>query len=91
MNLTIDIPDDSAARFRKAAQGRGLTVDRWMLEIAEQEARTAAVDVLPHRESGFDAAKAQAAGARIRELRRGVRLDRRGQSIRELAHIGHKY
>jgi hypothetical protein len=38
MNLTIEIPDDRAARFRKIAQDRGLTVDRWMLDIAEHEA-----------------------------------------------------
>ena len=39
-----------------------------------------AIEALPRR-----------AGARIRELRRGVRLERGGMSIRELAHIGHKY
>lgn len=45
MNLTIEIPDDRAARYRKVARGRGLTVDRWMLEIAEHEAQAAGVDV----------------------------------------------
>ena len=39
MNLTIEIPDDRAARYRKVAQRRGLTVDRWMLEVAEESAR----------------------------------------------------
>jgi len=39
----------------------------------------------------FDAEKAQKAGDRIRELRSGVKLDLRGVSIRELAHLGHKY
>jgi hypothetical protein len=39
----------------------------------------------------FDAKRAQAAGAKIRELRSGVRLDRQGVSIRELAHRRHKY
>jgi hypothetical protein len=47
MNLTIEIPDDRAARYRKVAQGRGLSVDRWMLEIAEHEAQAAGVDVAP--------------------------------------------
>jgi hypothetical protein len=47
MNLTIEIPDDRAARFRKVAQGRGLTVDCWMLEIAEQEVQAVGVDVAP--------------------------------------------
>ncbi len=45
MNLTIEISDDCAARFRKVAQGRGMTVDRWILEIAEHEAQAAGVDV----------------------------------------------
>ena len=38
MNLTIEIPEDSAARFQKEAQARGLTVDQWLLELAEQNA-----------------------------------------------------
>ena len=38
MNLTIEIPEDRAARFQKQAQARGLTVDRWLLELAEQNA-----------------------------------------------------
>lgn len=46
---------------------------------------------LAHRNGGFDKAKARLAGQRMRELRKGVRLDLRGESIRELAHAGHKY
>ena len=38
MNVTIEIPEDRAARFQKQAQARGLTVDRWLLELAEQNA-----------------------------------------------------
>jgi len=38
MNVTIEIPEDRAARFQKKAQARGLTVDRWLLELAEQNA-----------------------------------------------------
>jgi len=38
MNVTIEIPDDRAARFQKEAQARGLTVDRWLLELADQNA-----------------------------------------------------
>jgi len=35
---------------------------------------------------------AQAAAERIRELRKGVTLDRpEGMTLREYAHIGHKY
>jgi hypothetical protein len=38
MTLTIEIPDDSAARYRKVAQARGLSVERWMLELADSAA-----------------------------------------------------
>ena len=50
-----------------------------------------ALGALSHRNGGFDKAKARLAGARIREIRKGVQLDLKGMSIRELAHIGHKY
>ena len=50
-----------------------------------------AMGALSHRNGGFDKAKARLAGQRIRELRKGVRLDLKGESIRELAHVGHKY
>jgi hypothetical protein len=50
-----------------------------------------AIEALPHREIAFDKQKAHAAVARIRELRKGVRLDLQGMSLREFAHIGHKY
>jgi Arc/MetJ-type ribon-helix-helix transcriptional regulator len=43
-----------------------------------------AIEAPPHGGGEFDAEKARQAGERIREIRRGV-------SIRELAHIGHKY
>ena len=38
MNVTIEIPDDRAALYAKQAQARGLTVERWLLEIADQNA-----------------------------------------------------
>jgi hypothetical protein len=39
-----------------------------------------------------DTTKAHAAAKRIRELRKGVTLDRpEGMSLREYAHLGHKY
>ncbi len=38
MNVSIEIPDDRAARFQELAHARGLTVDRWLLELAEQSA-----------------------------------------------------
>lgn len=50
-----------------------------------------ALGALSRHEGGFDKEKARVAGARIREIRKGVTLDLHGMSIRELAHIGHKY
>lgn len=41
MNLTIEIPDESAARYRRLAEARGLTVERWMLEVADSAATPA--------------------------------------------------
>ena len=38
MNVTIEIPEDRAVRFQKQAQALGLTVDRWLLQLAEQNA-----------------------------------------------------
>ncbi|MCC6536922.1 MAG: hypothetical protein IT162_05195 [Bryobacterales bacterium] len=44
MNVKIEIPEDRAARFQKQAQARGLTVDRWLLELGEQNAPAAPAD-----------------------------------------------
>lgn len=38
MNVTIEISEDRAARFLKQAQARGLTLDRWLVELGEQHA-----------------------------------------------------
>ena len=46
MNVTIEIPEDRAVRFQKQAQARGLTVDRWLLELAEQNAPPSPDEVL---------------------------------------------
>jgi len=52
---------------------------------------TSAINSLPQRAGGFDKAAAREAVARIREIRKGVRLDLQGMSIREFAHIGHRF
>lgn len=38
MNVIIEISEDRIARFQKQAQARGLTVDQWLLELADQNA-----------------------------------------------------
>ena len=49
MNVIIEISDDRAARFQKEAQSRGLAVDRWLLELAEQNAPALPVKESPKR------------------------------------------
>jgi len=50
-----------------------------------------AIEALAPGEAGFDEEKARLAGSRIREIRKGIKLDLQGMSIREFAHLGHKY
>lgn len=42
-------------------------------------------------DSHFDAGRAREAGARIREIRKGTRLEGGGVPLRKLAHLEHKY
>ena len=44
-----------------------------------------------HETRRFDPAKALRAAERVKELRKGVRLERGNMSLREYAHIGHRY
>jgi hypothetical protein len=39
MNLTIELPDDTAAALKAQAVAHGLTVERWVEQIAEQHAQ----------------------------------------------------
>ena len=80
--MTINLTPDQERAIQEAIQsGLVRSVDEFI---------DSALGALPHRNGGFDKAKARIAGARIREIRKGVRLDLKGMSIRELAHIGHK-
>ena len=36
MNVTIQISDERAALYQEQARARGLTVERWLLELADQ-------------------------------------------------------
>jgi hypothetical protein len=38
VNLTIEIPEEQAARFQRQAEARGVTLDLWLLELGEQHA-----------------------------------------------------
>jgi Arc/MetJ-type ribon-helix-helix transcriptional regulator len=80
MQITLN-PDQEMAIQTAIQTGLIRSVDEFI---------AAAVESLPRRDAGFDKDKARSAGARIREIRKGVRLDLQGMSIRELAHAGHK-
>lgn len=41
MQITVEIPEDRAVRFEKQASARGLTLDRWLLELADENAPAA--------------------------------------------------
>lgn len=81
--MTISLtPDQERAIQQAIASGLVGSVDEFI---------ESAFGALSHGSGGFDKAKPRLAGARIRELRKGVRLELKGTSIRELAHIGHRY
>lgn len=81
--MTINLTPEQQNVIQQAIQsGLVQSVDEFI---------NSALSALSRREDGFDKEKARLAGARIREIRKGVKLDLQGMSIRELAHIGHKY
>lgn len=81
--MSIDLTPEQQSVIQKAIKsGLVRSVDEFIHP---------AMVALSRPEGGFDKQKARIAGERIREIRKGVTLDLRGMSIRELAHIGHKY
>ena len=38
MTVTVEIPDERIERFEKAAQSQGLTLDQWLLALAQEAA-----------------------------------------------------
>ena len=90
--MTLELTPEIEVRLHAEAERNGMTVEglaEMVLRQHVEETPTPAPG--PTARGTFDAEKTRAAGARIRELRRGVRLDRQGISIRDLAHLGHKY
>ncbi|MFN7922531.1 MAG: hypothetical protein U0Q16_20675 [Bryobacteraceae bacterium] len=41
MNTIIEIPDDRAAAYQREAQSHGLTLEGWLLQLADSSASTA--------------------------------------------------
>jgi Arc/MetJ-type ribon-helix-helix transcriptional regulator len=93
MNIEIHKPELAQRVIEGIRSGRFQNVDELLTKaldaLSEKEA-TGESSSAPF-EAGFDTARARRAVARIREIRKGVRLDLQGMSIRELAHLGHKY
>ena len=75
MNLRIEIPEDQAARFRKEAQARGLTLDRWLLELAEQNSP---------REAASGTGSFAALCAKVRELTEDLEITRDASISRDI-------
>ena len=91
MNLEIHQPE-LERRMREGIQsGRFHDVDDLLTKALDALSEKEASSKTVHGEPAFDSERASQAVARIREIRKGVRLDLNGMSIRELAHLGHKY
>jgi hypothetical protein len=43
MNVTIELSDEKAAALKAQAEAQGLTVERWLEQIADQHARPASI------------------------------------------------
>ena len=92
MNIEIHKPELEQRVREGIRSGRFHDVDELLTKALDALfEKEAAGEGLPPFEAGFDKARARQAVARIREIRKGVRLDLQGMSIRELAHLGHKY
>lgn len=85
MTIEIHNPELESILQQRLRAGNFASVEEMLIDTfrATQAAETA--------DSALKA-KALAAADRIRELRKGVTLDRpAGMSLREYAHIGHRY
>jgi plasmid stability protein len=72
MNLTIELPDESAARLREQAAAQGLSLEAWVQALALEKSR---------RDDGeTDRAKSQAA-VRILEIQKRVKPDPEGWTV----------
>ncbi len=49
MTVTLDLPPDKEATFKAQAQALGLTVEQWLLRLADQEAGSSAAAQVEER------------------------------------------
>jgi hypothetical protein len=76
--ITVDIRPEIQSELARQAAACGRAIEAYAASLLEEAARLPADANRP----AFDKERAQAAGARIRELRKGVTLG--GLTIREL-------
>ncbi len=81
MTITIDIRPEVQAELARQAAARGSAIETYAARLLEEAALPAIANV-----ASFNKERAQAAGARIREIREGVTLG--GLTIRELIDEG---
>jgi hypothetical protein len=43
MTVTLDLPPDKEAAFKAEARARGLSLEQWMLEIAERQVQPVSI------------------------------------------------
>jgi hypothetical protein len=82
MTITVDIRPEVQAELARQAAARGSAPEAYAASLLEEAVNLPAGTNRP----SFDKERAQAAGARIRELRQGVTLG--GLTIRELIDEG---
>jgi hypothetical protein len=82
MTITVDIRPEVQAELAQQAAARGRAIEAYAASLLEEALHLPAGANRP----AFDKERAQAAGARIRELRKGVTLG--GLTIRELIDEG---
>ena len=80
MTITLEITPELQAELARQAAAHGSAVETYAAALLEEAVH------LP--EAAFDRARAQAAAARIRELRKGVTLG--GLTISELINEGRR-
>jgi hypothetical protein len=82
MTITFDISPEVQAELARQAAAYGRAIEAHAASLLEEAVHLPAATKRP----AFDKERAQAAGARIRELRKGVTLG--GLTIRELIDEG---
>jgi plasmid stability protein len=84
MTITVDVKPEVQAELARQAAAHGRAIEAYAASLLEEAVH------LPVGANGpaFDKERAQAAGVRIRELRKGVTLG--GMTIRELIDEGRR-